>query len=180
MINSAKSGCPVIGQSTVNSGAVKRATYRVSAWGLATRSSVAGSGGAGIRGVFPSFLSFPAIRLGGSHVIAELERAIDHDSALHRVACSANGEVTIVEQAPKNALLDLYALHLVEMHFECVPSDEPLLVQDTTVSHRDFDGEALPPVLDQEHGAGEEGSRDGDPSDEGPARRCPPRRALDQ
>src|SRR5947209_8211817 len=50
----AKSGCPVTGQREVNSGAVKRARYRTSGCGFATRSSSASSGDPGTFTCLPS------------------------------------------------------------------------------------------------------------------------------
>lgn len=49
----AKSGWPVIGQSKMNAGALKRTTYRVPAWPAGTFSSNAVSGEAGSAGAAP-------------------------------------------------------------------------------------------------------------------------------
>src|ERR1700730_7152489 len=165
MMRSAKSGCPVMGQSTVNSGAVNRATYRVSGWGLGTRSRVAGSGAAGMRVGLPRCLSFPAIvTLAGGNVVAELDRPFNHVQFFERlIASSLNGDITIVEQPTKNRLLNLNAHNFVHVHFNSMTIDETGFVDDAPIGDRDFGGEAPPPVLDQQYGPDKKRCQDRNP-----------------
>jgi hypothetical protein len=62
-------------------------------------------------------------------------------------------------------LIDLNALDLIHVHLVRLPPDETVLVDDPTVSDRDFSDPPVEPLLDQENDRGEsEGVRSKPPN----------------
>jgi len=64
---------------------------------------------------------------------------------LRTLADALNGEVTVVHEAAKNALVDVDALDLVEAHLEGPPLDETGLVDDPHVGDVGLGGPAVEP-----------------------------------
>src|SRR5215469_5003821 len=98
MTRCAKSGWPVMGQSAVNSGHVKRTRYVSRGCGFGTFSSIALSGDSGSRVFAPSCVrvrsfAFAIVPLGGGNIPRRMPHADPRRDIGERAALDRNAEI---------------------------------------------------------------------------------------
>src|SRR6476620_2151725 len=77
--------------------------------------------------------------------VAKRERRSNGGNGSRALADALNGEVAIVHQAAKNALIDIDALDFIETHFKGLPLNEASLMDDPQVGDIGLGGPTVKP-----------------------------------
>src|SRR5579883_2335002 len=75
----------------------------------------------------------------------QFERRVDLADRLERAPGAADRDIAVVENAPKQRLVDIDAFDLLHVHLDRVAADEAALENDAAVGHRDFRRRAAKP-----------------------------------
>src|SRR3954469_18624778 len=101
---------------------------------------------------WPSWRGGAAIaRSHAGNVISQLDRRRHQPERLEAFARSQKSHMAIIEDAPKDRLIDLHALDFVHIHLVRPAADEACLVNDAAVRDRDFGGSLNEPFAKQKN-----------------------------
>ena len=77
--------------------------------------------------------------------VAEFEGRGDGVDGLVALTDAKDRDVAVIEETAEDALVDVDALDLVEAHLECLPLDEPGLVDNAQIGDVGLGGPAMVP-----------------------------------